>query len=151
MTFIFYSYSPSGECSLDKIRCHPLCVCVCIIIQLVISLYMNCLITCVSCCSISMILTLNFSLYFSEPQGKNGKCSKKLLLINPFTRLISWGLDIPNLLIIMLFFVLSFSGMCIFPLAIFCYRIPHRKFFPWSFPASNPHPTLLFLLFLHYQ
>lgn len=83
-TFIFYSYSPSGECSLDKIRCHPLCVCVCIIIQLVISLYMNCLITCVSCCSISMILTLNFSLYFSEPQGKNGKCSKKLLLINPF-------------------------------------------------------------------
>lgn len=61
-----------------------LCVCVCIIIQLVISLYMNCLITCVSCCSISMILTLNFSLYFSEPQGKNGKCSKKLLLINPF-------------------------------------------------------------------
>lgn len=83
-TFIFYSYSPSGECSLDKIRCHPLCVCVCIIIQIVISLYMNCLITCVSCCSISMILTLNFSLYFSEPQGKNGKCSKKLLLINPF-------------------------------------------------------------------
>lgn len=83
-TFIFYSYSPSGECSLDKIRCHPLCVCVCIIIQLVISLYMNCLITCVSCCSISMILTLNFSLYFSEPQGKNGKCSKKLLLTNPF-------------------------------------------------------------------
>ena len=91
MTFIFYSYSPSGECSLDKIRCHPLCVCVCvcvcvcIIIQLVISLYMNCLITCVSCCSISMILTLNFSLYFSEkPQGKNGKCFKNLLLINLF-------------------------------------------------------------------
>lgn len=61
-----------------------LCVCVCIIIQLVINLYMNCVRTCVSCCSISMILTLNFSLYFSEPQGKNGKCSKKLLLINPF-------------------------------------------------------------------